>query len=342
MLESPFVSMVWTPNGIEGMVFTEVDLNVRTAKIGRIETSGQGSIILLSASSHKQVQEELDDRQIRAIGALGNLKLRELSVAIIGCGGTGSPLAEQVARMGVKELTLIDPDILDSASNLRRVVGSRKGDLGLKTSKAEIVGRNIRSVGLELEVKVLPLDVRTFEATKTIIDSDVVITTTDTHSSRSWINQIAYQYSLPVIDVGVKVGISRSGVVSGMPADVRILLSDTGCLWCRRVLNSDLIRAENLPKDERIELAAEGYIQGVLEPQASLTPLNFFASSVALLSLLRLYSSDDSAAASFIADGWEHYFAENSSAIDPLCVCSSWRRLGDGVMMTYLDSESVG
>jgi molybdopterin/thiamine biosynthesis adenylyltransferase len=42
-------------------------------------------------------------------------------VGVVGAGGLGSPIAEQLARMGVAELTLIDDDVFDTPSNVRRV-----------------------------------------------------------------------------------------------------------------------------------------------------------------------------------------------------------------------------
>jgi shikimate 5-dehydrogenase len=48
---------------------------------------------------------------------------------IVGCGGTGSAVAEQLLRLGVRNLKLVDPDEL-SCSNVTRVYGSRLLDVG--------------------------------------------------------------------------------------------------------------------------------------------------------------------------------------------------------------------
>lgn len=50
-------------------------------------------------------------------------------MAVIGCGGTGSSVAEQLVRLGVRYLTMIDPDHV-SQSNLTRVYGSTASDVG--------------------------------------------------------------------------------------------------------------------------------------------------------------------------------------------------------------------
>jgi molybdopterin/thiamine biosynthesis adenylyltransferase len=65
----------------------------------------------------------LDARQRDALGGVHD-QLRHLSVGVVGCAGLGSPVAEQLVRMGVAEIVIVDPDVLDTESNVRRVFGS--------------------------------------------------------------------------------------------------------------------------------------------------------------------------------------------------------------------------
>ncbi len=338
-IDRPFLSLVWTPKGSTGWVFEPSDAETAHS-VERIEVVGGGSSIWVHPFESLERDAELDDRQTRALGTLSNARLRQMSIAVVGSGGTGSPVAEQLARMGIQKLTLVDPDVIDTASNLRRVIGSHFGDLERKAPKAEVLGRHIKELDMVDDVEVLPMDVRTHLATQALLDSDLVIATTDTHSARSYINQLSYQYLLPVIDIGVKIGTSKTGVVSGMPAEVRVLLPDTGCLWCRGVLDADRIRAENLPEEERRAQSYEGYIQGVDEPQPSVISLNFFASSFTLITMLRMLTSEGVASPSQIADGWESYFSPGTSAIVPSCICKLWRAMADNVTISYLPTES--
>jgi hypothetical protein len=281
-------------------------------------------------------QSEVDDRQVRALQRLGNARLRQLSIGVVGAGGTGSSVAEQLARLGVSAITLVDPDRLDTPSNLRRVVGSRPSDLHEGLSKAEVVGRHLKEIGLSKDVMALTQDVRTQSATKALLDTDLVISTTDTHSSRAFLNQIAYQYWLPLLDVGARVGLKKSGEVSGMPVEVRVLLPDNGCLWCRGVLSADRIREENLPAGERARLAAEGYVQGLEGPQPSLASLNYFAASLTVLTAIRLYSGQPLVSQTFILDPWEQYVQTASDDVNPDCICHDWRGLADELPIVYL------
>src|SRR5437867_8391247 len=65
-------------------------------------------------------------------------------VAVIGCGSFGSAIAEMLARAGIGQLTLIDPDVL-SAENLGRHVLTQK-DLG--RPKVEALRERLLAINL--------------------------------------------------------------------------------------------------------------------------------------------------------------------------------------------------
>jgi len=339
-LDGPFASLVWSPQGLAGVMFLRDDPGA-PIRLEKFESLGQGGVEQLHVARRDADSEHgMDDRQVRALTALGNRRLRDLDVAVVGAGGTGSPVAEQLVRMGVASLTLVDPDVLDDSSNLRRVVGSRPADLTSSAQKVDVVARHLESLGLGTKVAVLARDVREEDVVRRLLDCDIVINTTDTQSSRAMLNQIAYQYWLPVVDVGVRVGTKVDGAVSGMPVEVRVLLPDNGCLWCRKgVLNSQAIYEETLPADERARFAAEGYVQGVGEPQASLTPLNYLAGALALLTMIRMYSGQPVHAASVVFDAWEQFVHPLDSEIDPSCICSQWRGQADDLRVAFLPAR---
>jgi len=89
------------------------------------------------------------DRSIRMLGVDGMQALADSHVATVGCGGLGSFLAAEAARMGVGELTLIDPDIVE-ASNLPRLVGARPGDIG--RDKVAVMADQCRTANPDLGV----------------------------------------------------------------------------------------------------------------------------------------------------------------------------------------------
>jgi hypothetical protein len=50
--------------------------------------------------------------------------------------------------------------------------------------------------------------------------------------------------------------------LAALVAETRVLTPTTPCLWCRKAISSDVIRAENLPPDQRQKLVGEGYLVG--------------------------------------------------------------------------------
>ena len=70
-----------------------------------------------------------DDRQVRAFGEPGQRLLRRLHFAVIGAGGTGSLVCQQLAHLGASCITVVDPDLVEE-TNLNRLVGSIPSDVG--------------------------------------------------------------------------------------------------------------------------------------------------------------------------------------------------------------------
>ncbi|QJW85939.1 hypothetical protein HK414_26420 [Ramlibacter terrae] len=61
------------------------------------------------------------DRRVRFLGEAGQAQLAGARVAVVGLGGVGSMVVQDLARMGVGDLLLIDTDRFEE-TNLSRVV----------------------------------------------------------------------------------------------------------------------------------------------------------------------------------------------------------------------------
>jgi hypothetical protein len=72
------------------------------------------------------------------------------------------------------------------------------------------------------------------------------------------VNQAAYQFLVPVIDMGVSITVA-DGVVTHITGRVQMLAPGLPCLTCSNALNSEAIRREMLTPEQR---AADPYIQG--------------------------------------------------------------------------------
>jgi len=169
------------------------------------------------------------DRQVRAFGKTGQVAIQSLRVAIVGCGGTGSVVAQELAYLGVRDLLLIDPDRL-TKTNLNRVVGATAADVG--RPKVEIGRRMIRRIAPNAKVEAIKGDVLKRSTGQMLRDRDFVFCCTDSDGSRHFINQLAYQYFIPVLDMGVSITPDDNGKIVSVDGRVQMLAPDLACLVC--------------------------------------------------------------------------------------------------------------
>src|SRR5260370_26001461 len=116
------------------------------------------------------------DRSVRAFGAEGQATLASLSIGIIGLGGIGSVLAEQLAHLGVRKLLLLDPDVLEE-TNLNRVVGATRLDIG--RPKVEVAADLIRRINPQIEARAILGDRIIANYARRILSSDFLFCCTD-------------------------------------------------------------------------------------------------------------------------------------------------------------------
>ena len=90
----------------------------------------------------------MDDRysrQMLAFGAEGQKKLTLAKVAVVGLGGIGLQVVQNLAYMGVKDWVLIDDDIVEY-SNLNRLVGATSHDAKQGFHKTEVAEKLILGI----------------------------------------------------------------------------------------------------------------------------------------------------------------------------------------------------
>lgn len=332
IFDGPFAAAVVHPEGWAGVVWSDP----RILPIDRIV--GVGRTLTFLSPIPQATLSSLDDRQQDALGVVHD-RVRALTVAVVGAGGLGSPVAEQLFRMGVAELIVVDHDLIDTDSNVRRVFGARVSDLRNKNPKVDVLLRHLKKIGLEVKTRSINCDVRSEEAFRQLLDADVVISATDTHGSRAIINELPSTYLLPVVDVGVRVSEKAEHRLAGLLAEVRVLTPATPCLWCRGTINADIIRTENLPSHEREKLRQEGYVVGgVGDPAPSVVALTVLGSGLASCALLALLSEEgDVVPSCYWVDGFlgdSHVSSLDKPKTD--CRCRRQIGLGDSAAPPFM------
>jgi molybdopterin/thiamine biosynthesis adenylyltransferase len=265
------------------------------------------------------------DRQVRAFGAAGQAMVSRLRVAIVGLGGTGSVVAQELAHLGVGALLLIDPDRIE-VTNLNRVVGSTRASLG--ATKVETARRMTLAVRPEVSVEALAGDVVDEGVAARLIECDFIFICTDSHASRAVVAQVAYQYLIPAIDIGVGIAVKKSAVAS-ITGRVQMLAPGLPCLLCTDALDAGAIRRELLNEAQR---AADPYFDGDGEPQPAVISLNATISSLAVTMFLAAMAGMPSRARHLHYDGKSGAVRPVAASATADCiVCSPAGALGRGV-----------
>jgi molybdopterin/thiamine biosynthesis adenylyltransferase len=276
-------SLLMTPRAlaarrVERGVFRNVNVAVR----------GRRSKDYAAVGESKNI-EDIDsvERQVRAIGRHGQGAIRDLRVGIVGLGGTGSAVAEELCRLGVADISLVDYDRFEQ-SNLSRMWGSEAQDLQHPTSKARIVHRHLKKIRPSITLNCIEDSVVKQTVLEQLRDRHLIFGCTDNHLSRAVLNRFAYQYLIPVVDMGIRID-AREGRVASAAGRVSLVGAGLTCLRCSRHIDPDTIRAESLPTEERRRLALEGYVQGDPDPAPAVVSLNTMVASLAVTTALQMF-----------------------------------------------------
>ena len=92
------------------------------------------------------------DRSIRFFGREGQEKLAACRAAVVGVGGLGTHVVQQLAHLGVGALVLIDSEDLDM-TNLNRYVGTRHDDRIPGTPKVDIGERTVAGIDPTIRIR---------------------------------------------------------------------------------------------------------------------------------------------------------------------------------------------
>lgn len=246
-----------------GHVWTEG--RAETSMITRTIVAGPRLAVLSSVlAPHEEEVPVHFDRQVRAFGGDVQQVLAQLRVGVVGCGGTGSAITEQLVRLGIRSLLLVDPDFL-SDSNVTRVYGSTPNDVG--RPKVEVLAEHVQRIAPDARIDTIIGSVTQEKVARRLPECDLVYGCTDDNAGRLVLSRFSSHYITPVFDLGVLLS-SSQGQLQGIDARVTVLIPGNACLVCRDRIDLARAQAELLDPDERESLQAEGYAPelGGVEP----------------------------------------------------------------------------
>jgi len=219
------------------------------------------------------------DRNVRAFGAEGQRRLQSATVGVVGVGGLGSMVAEQLARLGVDELVLVDPDVVEE-SNLARLVGAYDHHVG-KPKVAAVREHCWRSAPTDLTVETVADRI---EARPEVLDDcDLVVGCVDEVRARSFCNEYAVKHLTYYVDAGVRID-TEDGRLESMAAYVQTVAPGaTACFDCLGRHDREATRLERQSAEERARGVERGYVdEDDLEPEPAVVHLNGLCASTAV------------------------------------------------------------
>lgn len=249
---------------------------------------------------------EFARRHAQAFGAGTAAILSRLTVAVIGGSGTGSPVIEQLARLGVRRLILVDPDRVEE-KNLNRILNTTTDDARGSELKVEVLARAIRRMGLGTEVITFARNLFDPEVVRAVAEADVVIGCMDSIDGRFLLNKLSTFYVLPYFDVGVKLEADGCGGVEQICGTVHYLQPGRSSLLSRGMFNMEQVRAAGLrrtdPSAYREQLHSK-YIIGAQEDRPAVISVNMLFAALTVNELLaHLHPYRDDGNAEFAAYG---------------------------------------
>lgn len=127
---------------------------------------------------------------LKEVGEQGQLALKQAHVAVVGCGGLGSPALFYLAASGIGKLTFIDHDEVE-LSNLQRQILYKVNHLGQQKAKA--AGKVLAS--LNNDITLTPINARLTQENiaELLGEADIILDCSDNFTTRYLLNKYCYQ-----------------------------------------------------------------------------------------------------------------------------------------------------
>ncbi len=157
---------------------------------------------------------------MKGFGEESQTMLKNSKVCITGLGGLGSPIATQLAAMGVGHLRIIDHDTVD-ITNLHRQHLYNIDTVGLP--KVDVAAERLRKLNPYIEIEAINAEITSENASENIKDMDIVMDALDAMVPRYAVNKACVEQETPFI---------HGGVIRGIGTATTIIPHKTPCLEC--------------------------------------------------------------------------------------------------------------
>jgi molybdopterin-synthase adenylyltransferase len=156
------------------------------------------------------------------IGDVGQRRLRDSRIVVVGCGATGSVIATYMTRAGVGRVAVVDRDFVER-NNLQRQVLFTDRDVEETLPKAVAAERALRAVNPEIDVQGIVADVDTANIEALLAGASLVMDGSDNFETRYLLNDACVQQVTPWI---------YSGAVGSRGMTMTVRPGESACFRC--------------------------------------------------------------------------------------------------------------
>ncbi len=153
------------------------------------------------------------------VGSIGQRKLLNAKVLIVGAGGLGSPISIYLTLAGIGRLGIVDFDTVD-VTNLQRQILHYNEDVG--RPKVESAKETLLAYNPEVDIVAHEEPITSENAMDIISEYDVVINGADNFPARYLVNDATYLNSKPLVD----------GSILMFDGQSTVFLPGQGCYRC--------------------------------------------------------------------------------------------------------------
>lgn len=186
------------------------------------------------------IDNKIYDRQ-SFLGASSQVSFDKIKVGIVGYGGGGSHIGQQLAHLGVKNIVIFDDDYVED-TNLNRLVGAWFTDVKKKTLKGSIAYRVIKKILPTANIQ--SVNKKWQECPEMLQSCDVVFGNVDSFSERDQLEAECRRYLIPLIDIGMDVFEIEEINAYSMSGQVILSMPGCPCMRCFGFLTDDKLSKE--------------------------------------------------------------------------------------------------
>jgi molybdopterin/thiamine biosynthesis adenylyltransferase len=228
------------------------------------------------------------------VGGVGQRKLKDAKVAVVGAGGIGSAVVPALAGAGVGQLTIIDDDVVE-LGNLHRQPLFRERDAGY--SKADLALQFVHRLNRFVDARPIQERIAAGNAERLLAEHDLVIDGSDNFATRLAVSDACVALRTPLLSAAAVQFQGQVGLFRSQP--------------CYRCFVGDAFDADDC--DNCAELGVLGALTGTVGNFAALLAINFIVGI-----------GDDPSGKLHLFDGAELSWREIRIPPDPGCrVCGS-------------------